>query len=209
MRVNALKGGLKPGLKWLLLLSVSIAAGTAGDNERAKFDVKPAASYPRHQSSDKLTIAAEPAETDAQTRDAFGKLNPNSYGILPVLIVMQNDGPDAVRLDHLKFEYITPDGQHIDATPAGDVKYIHGTRAPNRLPGTIVIKKKAKNPLDVWEIEGRSFTAKMLPAGQSASGFVYFQVDQPSAAANVDISGMTDAVTSKEILYFEISMSGK
>ncbi len=177
------------GLKWLLLLSVSIAAGAAADNEKAKFEVKPAASYPHHQTSEKVTIAAQVAETDEETRDAFGKLNPNSYGILPVLIVMQNDGPDAIKLDQIKFEYIMPGGEHVEATPAADVKYIHGTRAPNRLPGTIVIKKKVKNPLDVWEIEGRSFTAKMLPAGQSASGFVYFQVNQPSAAANVDVSG--------------------
>jgi hypothetical protein len=201
--------GLKWGLKWLLLLSASIAAGVAADNEKTKFEVKPAASYPHQQTSEKVTIAAQTAESDAETRDAFGKLNPNSYGILPVLIVMQNDGPDAIKLDRIKFEYIMPDGGHVEATPAADVKYVHGTRAPNRLPGTIVIKKKAKNPLDVWEIEGRAFAAKMLPAGQSASGFVYFQVDQPSAAANVDVSGMTDAVTAKELFYFDIPMSGK
>ena len=214
MRFNLLEGrfrgdGLKQSSKWLLVLSVSIAAGIAGDNERTKFEAKPAASYPRHQSSDKLTIAAEPAETDAETREAFGKLNPNSYGVLPVLIVMQNDGPDAIKLDGVKFEYIMPGGEHIEATPASDVKFLHSARPPNRLPGTIVIKKKAKNPLDVWEIEGRAFTARMLPAGQSASGYVYFQVDQPSAAANVDISGIIDAVTAKELLYFEIPMSGK
>jgi hypothetical protein len=201
--------GLKWGSKWLLVLSASIAAGVAADNEKTKFEAKPAASYPHHQTSEKVTIAAEPAETDAETRDAFGKLNPNSYGILPVLIVMQNDGPDAIKLDHIKFEYIMPGGEHVEATPAADVKYVHGTRAPNRVPGTIVIKKKVKNPLDVWEIEGRAFAAKMLPAGQSASGFVYFQVDQPSAAANVDISGLTDAVTTKELFYFDIPMSGK
>ena len=48
----------------------------------------------------------------------------------------------------------------------------------------------------------------MLPAGQSASGFVYFQVDQTSAAATVYISGLTDPVTGKELFYFEIPMSG-
>ena len=205
MRFNGLKWGLRGGL----LLSASIAAALAADNEKTKFDVRPAASYPHHQTSEKLTIAAEATETDAETRDAFGKLNPNAYGVLPVLIVMQNDSPDAIRLDRVHFEYIMPDGQHIDATPAADVKYIHGTRAPNKIPGTITIHKKAKNPLDVWEIEGRAFTAKMLPAGQSASGFVYFQVERPSTAANVDISGMTDAVTAKEIFYFDIPMSGK
>jgi hypothetical protein len=201
--------GLKGGLKWLLLLSASIAAAPAADNDKTRFEVRPAASYPHHQTSEKVTIAAQPAETDAETRDAFGKLNPNSYGILPVLIVMQNDSSDAIKLDRIRFDYIMPDGQRIEATPASDVKYIHGTRAPNKLPGTIQIHKKVKNPLDVWEIEGRSFTAKMLPAGQSASGFVYFQVDQPSAAANVDISGMTDPVSGKDLFYFEIPMSGR
>lgn len=200
--------GLKGGLKWLLLLSASIAA-TAADNDKTRFEAKPAAAYPHHQTSEKVTIAAQIAETDDETREAFGKLNPNRYGVLPVLIVMQNDSPDAIKLDHIRFEYIMPGGEHVESTPAADVKYIHGTRAPNKLPGTIQIHKKVKNPLDVWEIEGRSFTAKMLPAGQSASGFVYFQVDQPSAAANVDISGMTDPVSGKELFYFEIPMSGK
>ena len=42
--------------------------------------------------------------------------------------------------------------------------------------GRVAIKSK-KNPLDAWEIEGRAFAAQMLPAGQSASGFFYFQTE--------------------------------
>jgi hypothetical protein len=178
------------------------------DNEKNKFEVKPAASYPHHQTSEKVIIAAQAFETDEETRDAFGKINPNRYGILPILIVIQNDGPDAIKIDRIKFNYTMPDGKQIDATPAQDVKFIHGARAPNALPVDIRIHKKPKNPLAEWEIEGRAFAAKMVPAGQSASGFVYFQIDNPSAAAVVDISGMTDPVTGKELFYFEIPMSG-
>ena len=196
-------------LRWLLLLSVSIAAAFGADNEKARFEVKPAASYPHHQTTEKVTLAAQQLESDDETREAFGKLNPNRYGILPVLIVLQNDSPDAIKLDQMKFEYIIPDGQRVEATPAQDVKFIHGARAPNALPGGITIHKKPKNPLDVWEIEGRAFAAKMLPGGQSASGFVYFQVDAPSAAANVDVSGMINPITGKELYYFEIPLSGK
>lgn len=205
------------GLRWPLLLAVSIATALAAatvwagsDSEKSKFDVKPAAAYPHHQTSEKLTIAAEPLETDEQTRDAFGKVNPNRYGVLPVLIVMQNDGPDAIKIDRIRFSYTLPDGKRIDATPASDVKFIHGTRAPQKLPGQIgiPIKRSAKNPLAEWEIEGRAFAAKMVPAGQSASGFVYFQVEQTSAAATVYISGLQDPVSGKELYYFEIPMSG-
>ena len=198
------------GLRWPLLLAVSIATGFPADNEKSKFEIKPPASYPHRQTSEKVTIAAEPFETDEQTHDAFGKVNPLRYGVLPVLIVMQNDGPDAVKIDRIKFAYIQPDGQKIEATPAEDVKFIHGTKAPKEIPTPIGIKVKRppKSPLAEWEIEGRAFAAKMLPAGQSASGFVYFQVDRTSAAASVDVSGLENPVTGKELFYFEIPLSG-
>ena len=199
------------GLRWPLLLAVSIATAPAADNEKSRFEVKPAASYPHHQTSEKVTIAVEPMETDEQTREAFGKVNPWRYGVLPVLLVIQNDGPNAIRVDRLKLTYTLPDSKKIEATPAQDVRFIHGTKAPRGLPsptGGIKIAKAPKNPLAEWEIEGRAFAAKMLPAGQSASGFVYFQVPQTSLAASVIISGLEDAVSGKELYYFEIPMSG-
>ena len=200
------------GLRWPLLLAVSIAAGFAADNEKSKFEVKPAAAYPHRQTSEKVTIAAEPMETDEQTRAPFGKVNPWRYGILPVLLVIQNDGPDAIRVDRIKLSYSLPDGSRIEATPAQDVRFIHGTREPRGLPGPtggIRITRPPKNPLAEWEIEGRAFAAKMVPAGQSASGFVYFQVSQSSAAATVFVSGLEDPVSGKELYFFEIPMSGK
>jgi hypothetical protein len=195
--------------RWLLLLLVSIAAAPGADNDKSKFEVKPAASYPHHQTSEKITIAVQPMETDDETREAFGKVNPYRYGVLPVLIVIQNDGTDAIRVERMKLIYTLPDGSHVEATPAQDVKFLNGVRQPSVVPGPIVIKRKPKNPLAEWEIEGRAFAAKMIPAGQSASGFAYFQVPQTSAAASVYISGMEDPVNGKELYYFEIPLSGK
>ncbi len=200
------------GLRWPLLLAVSIAAALGADNEKTPFAVKAAAAYPHHQTSEKVTIAAEPMETDEQTQEAFGKVNPYRSGILPVLIVMQNDGPDAIRVDKLELTYTLPDNKRIQATPAHDLQYLRGAAKPQGLPGPaggIHIKKPPKNPLAEWEIEGRAFAAKMVPAGQSASGFIYFQVPQSSQAATVSISGLVNAVSGKELYYFEIPMSGK
>jgi len=182
-----------------------------GENDKSRFEVKPAAAYPHHQTSEKVTIAAEAFETDEQARDAFGKVNPWRYGVLPVLLVIQNDGPDAIRVDRIKVAYVLPDRTRVEATPAQDVRFIHGTREPRGLPGPtggIRITRPPKNPLAEWEIEGRAFAAKMVPKGQSASGFVYFQVPQSSAAASVYVSGLDDPVSGKELYYFEIPMSG-
>ena len=137
------------GLRWPLLLAVSISAAWGADNEKSKFEVKPASAYPHHQTSEKVTIAAEPMETDEQTHEAFGKVNPYRHGVLPVLLVIQNDGPDAIKVDRIKLMYSLPDGTRIEATPAQDVRFIHGTQAPNRLPGPaggIVIKRTPEEP---------------------------------------------------------------
>jgi len=200
------------GLRWPLLLLVSIAGvlSPGAEKDKSNFEIKPASTYAHRQTSEKITVAAEPMETDDRTREAFGKVNPYRYGILPVLIVIQNDSPNAIRVDHLKFVYTLPDRTRIEATPAQDVRFIHGTKEPRGLPGPtggIKIARAPKNPLAEWEIEGRAFMAKMIPPGQSASGFAYFQVPQSSAAASVYISGLVDAVTGKELYYFEIPMS--
>jgi hypothetical protein len=130
---------------------------------------------------------------------------------LPVLIVVKNDGPESIRLDGMKVFYTLPDKTRIQATPAQDLRYLHGARQPksvNKPLGGIAIGRAPKNPLAEWEIEGRAFAAKMLPPGQSASGFVYFQVRQSSQAASVYISGLINPVSGNELYYFEIPMSG-
>jgi hypothetical protein len=48
----------------------------------------------------------------------------------------------------------------------------------------------------------------VIPPGQSASGFVYFQTQVTSAAASIYVSGLTNAVTGNELYYFEIPLSG-
>jgi len=184
---------------------------SADDKDKTTFQAKPVSEYPHRQTSEKVTIAALPFMTDEQIKEPFGKLNPWRYGVLPVLVVIQNDGKDAIRTDKLKFVYVLPDNSRVEATPAGDVKYLEGARAPGTVQGPLggIHVKKGKSPLGEWEIEGRAFSAKMIPAGQSASGFVYFQTPDSSDAASLYISGLVNAASGNELYYFEIPLSGK
>lgn len=108
---------------------------SAADNDKTTFQAKPVSEYPHRQTSEKVTIAASPFMTDEQTKEPFGKLNPWRLGVLPVLVVIQNDGKDAIRTDKLKFVYVLPDNVHIEATPPGDVKYLEGARRPSTVRG--------------------------------------------------------------------------
>jgi hypothetical protein len=146
----------------------------------------------------------EPYRTPEKEKTAFGKLDLYQYGVLPVLVVIQNDSQQSIRLDNLTVEYVGPNGNHVEATPASDVRYLHGPSRPVVMPGPLPAPH-GKNPLNVWEVEGRAFAAKMLPAGNSGSGFFYFQTGLQRGSV-IYLSGMKEAGTGKELLYFEIPL---
>src|ERR1700682_6306034 len=87
-----------------LVASISVARALDKDKNE-KFDPGPAAAFATKQSNDGVTIAAEAYETDALTHKAFGKLNPYMHGVLPVLVVIQNDSKDAIKLTNMRVEY--------------------------------------------------------------------------------------------------------
>ncbi|MCC6858136.1 MAG: hypothetical protein IT158_06240 [Bryobacterales bacterium] len=194
--------------KCLALLLAGAALCAAADKEKSVFQPGPAASYPAHLTVSNVTIAAAPFETDEQARPAFGKNNPYKYGILPVLIVIQNDSNETLNLEGMKVEFVGPDRVHLDAIPADEVRYVSGGNKPGVMSGPLPTGPKIrrrKNPLDSWEIEGRAFSARMLPPKQSASGFFYFQTGIRSNS-QVYVTGLREARTSKELFFFEIPL---
>ena len=142
--------------------------------DEPKFTPGAAASYQSHQTSEKVTVGVMPYFDYQDARPVFGKRNPYNFGVLPVLVVIQNDSGKTIKVRNLKAVWATPDGDHVDATPAKDVRFLNPPSRPTTMPGQPKIFGH-KNPLDTWEIEGRAFAAEMLPPGQSASGFFYFQ----------------------------------
>jgi len=194
----------------LISLIMFMAAATLlADNSKdaGKFSPGPAASYPAKQTNDHVTVAAIAYDTEELAHSAFGKLNPNQYGVLPVLVIIQNDTDHVLKLDHLETEYTGVDGRHVEATPADEVQTLGGTERP-RIPGggsPIPIHRKHKNPLDVWEIDGRSFAAKLLPAHESANGFFYFQTAH-RPGSKFYLTGIKVAATGQDVFYFEIPL---
>jgi len=154
-----------------------------------------------------VTIAAVPYITEEQTKTAFGKLNPNNYSVLPVLLVIENTGNGTIRVDRLKLEYVAPGDVRIENTPARDVKYLEGAARPTMIPGPPVgvHVKTRKSPLNEWEIDGRAFNADMVPPHDKAGGFIYFQT-APGRGAKVVINGLVDAKSGQELFFFEIPL---
>ncbi len=192
----------------VLLLSIVTAYGA---DKEEKFDPGRIESFSNAQTVERLTVAAAAYSTPAETKRAFGRLNPNQHGILPVLVLMRNSGDEALTLKGMTVEYILPSRQKIEATPAREVARVRGVEQPriNRNPLPVPAPPRAsirKSPLSAWEIEGRAFAAVMLPPGETASGFFYFQTAHRPGSV-LYITGIREAATRRELFYIEIPLN--
>lgn len=185
-----------------MILSIS---ALAADKDK-RFAPARAETYATRQAQGKVTVAAVPYVNDDELKNAFGKANPYKFGILPVLVVVQNDSDKALRLD-LKAEYVDGEGRHIDAIPAQDVAF--DAKSPKRpsIGGSPLPLPKKKNPLlGSWELVGLAFTARMAPPGESVHGFFYFHTPlQPGS--RLYLNGLSEAASGKELFYFEIPLT--
>jgi hypothetical protein len=185
---------------------MSIAAALAADKE-APFRAPAADSMQHRQTNAAVTIGAESYASGEKVKTAFGKLDPYQYGMLPVLVVVQNGGTETITLDKMKAEYVAPRGDRVAATPARDVRYARGAERPGIVTGPVgaVAGRMKKNPLADPVIEVRGLAAPMVLPGHSGSGFLYFQTGI-QAGATIYLTGITETRTGKELLYFEIPL---
>src|SRR5579883_393403 len=191
---------------WTFLIAFTAATLLLADKKNeSKFSPGPASSYQAKQTNDNVTVAVSAFDTEELAHTAFGKLDPNQYGVLPVLVIIQNDTDQALKLDQIEVEYTTVDRQHVEATPPSDVQTLGGGRRPSMPTGTPIPRIKHKSPLNAWEIEGRAFAAKMLPPHESASGFFYFQTEH-RPGAKFYMTGIKVASTGKDLLFFEVPL---
>ena len=196
------------GRKSLLLLLGLVASITTsvGLDKNKKFTPPALSSITSKTANDGVTVAAVPYNTAEQAKTAFGKVNPYEHGVLPVLMLIQNDTKKSIRIDRIKVEYIDRDRTRIGNTPAAEVPYVKGPERPSFNPSPIPgVRIKKKNPLAAEEIEMRAWAAKMLPPGESAHGFVYFRTGH-RPGAKLYVTGLEDAASGKELFYFDIPL---
>lgn len=186
----------------IALAALSLALLTATEK---RFEAGTATSY-SHQTSDQVTIGAKPYDNSELNAEAFGKkADLLKYGVLPILVVIENKRSTPVDLTELEVNLVGADGRHVSSVNPEDIPYLGSEgKHPSMSPVHVPLPKK-KNPLNAPEIVTRAFNAKMLPPGDSASGFFYFEANS-EMGDKLYLNGMRDARSGKQILYFEFPL---
>lgn len=193
----------------LVIASITLAT-VLGLASEQQFRARPASDY-AHQASEKVTVGARAFDTEDQTAEAFGKrADLLKYGVLPVLVVIENKRDRAIDIQNIQVELVASDGRHGQPIPPEEVIHLAETgKKPPKLAGGSPIPfplPKKKNPLNTPELIERAFSAKVVPANDSVSGFFYFEA-KPESGDSIYISGVRDEHSSKELMYYEFPLA--
>jgi hypothetical protein len=189
-----------------IALTVTISTTVAQAYVDKAFRVHPAAEYP-HQTSGQVTIGAKPYNSEELVAEAFGKKTDLlKYGVLPVLVVVENKGQKTLDLRALEINLTSADGRHVGPVAPEDIQYLHKTSPRATVAPLPVPLPRKKNPLSAPELTTRAFAAQMLPPGDSANGFFYFEA-KPEPGDKLYVNHLRDASNGQEIMYFEFPIN--
>lgn len=180
-------------------LAVAVCAG-----EDRNFRAGAASTY-AHQTAEQVTIGAKSFDNDELTSQAFSKkVDFLKYGVLPVLVVIENKRDKALDLRDVEVSLVASDGRHANSVNPEDVQFAKSHKRPSQVPMPVPLPKK-KNSLTSPEIVTRAFSAKMIPPGDSASGFFYFEAHS-EPGDKLYVNGLRDARSRQEVMYFEFPL---
>lgn len=136
----------------------------------------------------------------------------NQEGILPVFLVISNDGDQPITVNNMEVQLVTGRNTKLDGLTTDDVfrrvAHISGnSNAPVRVgPIPLSGNKNKKAQKEYEEIQNAKFEAQAVEPHTTKSGFIFFDVEgvkQPLDGSHVYLTGVRDA-GGTELMYFEI-----
>ena len=136
-------------------------------------------------------------------------------GILPVLLIVTNDGDQPILLKNMSAQLVTAQRSKLDGLEVDDVfrrvAHIQGNSTPPPKMGPITLggnkNKKAQQQYD--EIMRANFAAEAVEPHTTKSGFLFFDVRGVNhfiAGAHIYLTGIRDN-SGNELMYFEIPLT--
>lgn len=174
-----------------------------------------AKTYPARDehAQEKVTIAADPYDTG--DKQQIFSVDFREHELLPVLLIVTNDGDSAVALTDMKIEMMT--ARRVKLVPASLQDIVRKIQKPVKRPDSPRVSpiplprrrmKPGVNQDTMDELDQSMFHAKAVEPHTTRGGFIYFNVEgisNPLAGAQLTVSGLNTS-DGKELFFFEIPM---
>lgn len=209
---QSMKASLPGGvlLPALALVLFSVPALASKDYKAPA--IKPAQTYPAHEehANEHVIIAVEPYGT-VEKQKIF-PVDLRSHGLLPVLLVITNNGDQPISLTDMQIQFIT--GERDKLSPASSDDIYRRLANPQANVGRTVPlpipRRKVKgtvSPKTMDAIQSAQFAAKAVEPHNTRSGFLFFDVQGLASLAGTHIL-FTRLHNSQgsDLMFFEIPL---
>jgi len=167
----------------LLFFFVCSCAPVIAGYKSLKVRIEPAKSYPFHQQQGDITIAADPYETKERIKTAFDLKELEQKGIVPVHIIISNDGEDPIVISGQDINLLDSNNRSFEPLPVDEVVraivYKEGPRT-SRSPSPLPFPRGSGRRGDAFEIEtdltNKSLRDLRVAPKTNAAGFVFFRL---------------------------------
>lgn len=219
----------RTGLRGLSLLCLwcllpALSASAAYKNLSVK--VGPVEAYASRQSQGTVTIAADPYPSEARIRTAFDVKGLSKLGLVPINLIISNQGPDSLSVNGATITLLDPEYGSLPALSPKEVVNMILRQARSRrrplnpipLPGSRIGTSRLEKR--VFEIETdlirKSLKRRIRPRA-TAWGFVFFQLPESRrlsdfrtrsqlASYKIIIPDIENDKTKQKLLYFDIEL---
>ena len=207
MKTHSFAGTLRsPVLSFVMLCALypAVAADKSPPPAQAATTYGDVDAHP----AEHVSIAAEPF---TGSKADFFKLNYPAYGIMPVRMIVTNDGDTPISLAQARIDFVTAAGDKIPAAQMEDMQRIINIppNAAERVPiGPIHVggKGKNKNKQILADNQAYGYTSIAVEPHTTRSGFLFYdvsQLDHPLIGAKLEVREVK-AADGKEMFAFEI-----
>ena len=215
VRSRKTDGSLRLISRFLFFCVCLCATGIAG-YKSLKVKIEPANSYAFHQQQGSITIAADPYETKEKIKTAFDLKELEQMGIVPVHIIISNDGEDPIAISGQDINLLDSNNRSFESLPVDEVVrtvvYKDGPRtspSPSRMP----FPRGSGRRGDAFEIEtdltNKSLRELRVAPKTNAAGFVFFRLPNNRmrlGGYKVYIPEIRNLKTRQSLLFFEIDL---
>jgi hypothetical protein len=173
---------------------------------------QPAESYPTHDvhTSEQVGVGLDPYDTAEKA--AIFSVHYNDMGLLPIFVVITNNGDEPVALSEMHAEMVTADRTKLTPSSADDIyrRISHPHPHTSNYPLPFPTKKTSGgvNVKTMTEIQNAQFDARAVEPHSTQAGFLFFDVSgiaNPLSGSHLYLTGVRDA-KGDELMYFEVPL---
>ena len=213
---------------FLCLWSLLPAGSAKGDYKNLAVEVGPVESYASRQSQGPVTIAADPYPSEARIRSVFDLKDLSNMGLVPINLIISNQGADALSVDGSTITLLDPQYGSLPAlSPKEVVDMILRQNLRSRVdlspvppPWPPFGRGRSRVGKHIFEIRDdiirKSLKRRVRPRA-TAWGFVFFQLPESrrlrdfrtmsrSSSYKIIIPNVENNRTKQKLLYFDIEL---